>query len=122
MPNRTIHEHVQAVREGRDYKSPLLAINDTIEGLVHCGLIVRDHETNLTPEVRALDAIGVQVERELNNRKMMILALVDRVNTLQAVVDLAREAGYNYDPPDMGMQAELQPSGSVAIMRVTNPA
>jgi hypothetical protein len=77
---------LQSVREGTDYKAPLRAINETIEGIVHCGLIVRQHEDGilLTPEVRALDAIGVQVERELRQRAEMIRALVDRCNVLEA--------------------------------------
>jgi hypothetical protein len=91
------HERIQAVKSGTDYKAPLRAINTEIEGLVHCGLIVRDHEVNLTPEVRALDAIGVQVERELKNRADMIRALVDRCNVLEGFVRTARLKGYITD-------------------------
>jgi hypothetical protein len=80
------HDRLQSVREGTDYKAPLRAINETVEGIVHCGLIVRQHENGamLTPEVRALDAIGTQVMRELKNRAEMIRALVDRCNVLEA--------------------------------------
>jgi hypothetical protein len=79
-------ERLQHVRNGTDYKAPLRAINESIEGIVHCGLIVRASEDGilLTPEARALDAIGVQVERELRNRAEMIRALVDRCNVLEA--------------------------------------
>jgi hypothetical protein len=80
------HDRLQAVRSGTDYKAPLRAINEYIEGLVHSALIVRAHEdgTLLTPEARALDAIGVQIERELKNRAEMIRVLVDRCNVLEA--------------------------------------
>jgi hypothetical protein len=80
------HDRLQSVREGTDYKAPLRAINESIEGIVHCGLIVRASEDGilLTPEARALDAIGVQVERELRQRAEMIRALVERCNVLEA--------------------------------------
>lgn len=80
------YDRIQSVREGTDYKAPLRAINETVEGIVHCGLIVQQHEAGavLTPEVRALDAIGVTVERELRQRAEMIRALVDRCNVLEA--------------------------------------
>jgi hypothetical protein len=84
------YERLQHVREGTDYKAPLRAINETIEGLVHAGLIVRANEdgTLLTPEARALDAIGVQVERELRQRAEMIVALVDRLNAVETEREL----------------------------------
>jgi hypothetical protein len=79
-------ERIHAVREGVDYKAPLQAINETIEGLVHSALIVRSNEdgTLLTPEARALDAIGSQVHRELRQRAEMIVALTHRCNVLEA--------------------------------------
>lgn len=89
------HDRLQAVKEGTDYKAPLRAINDHIEGLVHCGLIVREHETNLSPEVRALDAIGTQVERELRQRAEMIAALTERCTVLEDTVRELREELYN---------------------------
>jgi hypothetical protein len=81
----TTKEHIKAVMEGRPYKTPEKAINETIEGLVHSALIVRASEdgTLLTPEARALDAIGVQVERELRVRADMIRALTDRLITVE---------------------------------------
>jgi hypothetical protein len=91
------HDAVQHVKAGTDYKAPLRAINETIEGLVHCGLIVRDHEVQLTPETRALDAIGVQVERELRQRAEMIRALVERCNVLEEYVRSARLKGFITD-------------------------
>jgi hypothetical protein len=81
---KTHQEHVQAVREGRDYKAPKLAINETIDHLVDCALIVKNYDVPLTAETRALDAIGVQVSRELKNRAQMILALTDRLATEEA--------------------------------------
>jgi hypothetical protein len=104
-PQLTIAEHVRNIRDGVDYHAPLTAINPTIEGLVHCALVVRDHEVQLTPETRALDAIGVQVERELGNRREMILALVDRCNTLEAYVRDARNAGYITDAENIETQS-----------------
>lgn len=86
-------EHIQAVMDGRDtYKAPHRAINETIEGLVHCALIVRKSEDGIlmTPEARALDAIGVQVERELKNRREMIEACTDRLNIVSAELAEAR--------------------------------
>lgn len=90
------HERIHAVKEGSDYKAPLRAINETIEGLVHCGLIVRANEDGvlLTPEARALDAIGVQVERELRQRAEMIRACCDRLHLLEARVQDAQGKGY----------------------------
>jgi hypothetical protein len=87
------HDQIQHVRKGTDYQAPLRAINTTIEGLVHCGLIVREseHGVLLTPEARAYDAIGVQVERELKNRAEMIRALADRLNVVEAELRAARE-------------------------------
>lgn len=96
MPT-TIYEHAAAIRGG-DYKSPMLAINDTIEGLVHCGLIAREHETNLSPETRALDAIGVQVERELRNRKEMVMACCDRLTLIDMQLQDAKAKGYRVPP------------------------
>lgn len=92
---KTHQEHVQAVREGRDYYSPKLAINETIDHLVDCALIVKNHEVPLTAETRALDAIGVQVCRELKNRASMIEALTDRLTQVEAELKLAREAQYH---------------------------
>jgi hypothetical protein len=80
---KTHHEHVQAVREGRDYKSPTLAINETIDHLVDCALIVKNQDAPLTAETRALDAIGVQVARELKTRSQMIHALTDRLQVVE---------------------------------------
>lgn len=93
------HDRLQAVREGSDYQAPLRAINETVEGIVHCGLIVRAHEEGvpLSPETRALDAIGTQVERELRQRAEMIRALVGRCNVLEAFVRDARAKGYITD-------------------------
>jgi hypothetical protein len=93
---RDKHAHIQAIREGRDYYSPVLALNDTIEGLVHSGLIIRHTEdgTLLTPEARALDAIGVQVERELITRRDMIVALSDRLTWAERVIKDAQSKGY----------------------------
>jgi hypothetical protein len=86
--------HIQAIVEGRDYKAPLKAINETVEGLVHCALVVREseHGVLLTPEARALDAIGVQVERELRNRANMIRALNDKLATTEAELAYTRAA------------------------------
>lgn len=90
MPKpRTNCEHVQAIREGKDYYSPRLAINETIDHLVDCALIVKNHETTLTAETRALDAIGVQVMRELKNRAEMIHALTDRLTAVEAELKAA---------------------------------
>jgi hypothetical protein len=63
MPKpRTNCEHVQAIREGKDYYSPRLAINETIDHLVDCALVFKNHDqVPLTAETRVLDAIGVQV-------------------------------------------------------------
>jgi hypothetical protein len=110
------HDRLQAVREGSDYKAPLRAINEQVEGIVHCGLIVRQHEEGcpLTPEVRALDAIGTQVERELRQRAEMIRALVDRCNVLETFVRDARAKGYITDPEvietlDMARERAIMP-------------
>jgi hypothetical protein len=93
------HDRLQAVKQGTDYQAPLRAINENVEGIVHCGLIVRHHEEGcpLTPEVRALDAIGTQVERELRQRAEMIRALVERCNVLEAFIRDARAKGYLTD-------------------------
>lgn len=89
--HKTNQEHVQAVREGKDYYSPRLAVNETIDHLVDCALIVKNHEVPLTAETRALDAIGVQVRRELKNRADMIHALTDRLTAVEAELKAARE-------------------------------
>lgn len=89
--HRTNQEHVQAVREGKDYYSPKLAINETIDHLVDCAMIVKNHDVPLTAETRALDAIGVQVARELKNRAEMIHALTDRVSVLEGTRDMLQE-------------------------------
>jgi hypothetical protein len=90
---RTNQEHVQSIRDGKDYYSPRLAINETIDHLVDCALVVKNHEMPLTAETRALDAIGVQVCRELKNRAEMIHALTDRLQAVEAElkVYLARQ-------------------------------
>lgn len=88
MKHRTNQEHVQAVREGKDYYSPKLAVNETIDHLVDCALIVKNHDVPLTAETRALDAIGVQVARELKNRAQMIDALTDRLKVVEGERDL----------------------------------
>jgi hypothetical protein len=110
--------HIQAIVEGRDYKAPLKAINETVEGLVHCALVVREseHGVLLTPEARALDAIGVQVERELRNRKEMILALTDRLNTVEAELKAAlnrmdemnKAAAYAMAPQELPGQTTVE--------------
>lgn len=89
--HRTNQEHVQAVREGKDYYSPKLAINETIDHLVDCAMIVKNHDVPLTAETRALDAIGVQVVRELKNRAEMIHALTDRIAVLEGELEASRE-------------------------------
>ena len=89
---KTNCEHVQMVREGKDYYSPRLAINETIDHLVDCALVVKSSETNLTAETRALDAIGAQVCRELKNRAEMIHALTDRLQTVEAELKALRDA------------------------------
>lgn len=89
--HRTNQEHVQAVREGKDYYSPKLAINETIDHLVDCAMIVKNHDVPLTAETRALDAIGVQVARELKNRAEMIHALTDRISVLEGTRDMLQE-------------------------------
>jgi hypothetical protein len=87
--HRTNQEHVQAVREGKDYYSPKLAINETIDHLVDCAMIVKNHDVPLTAETRALDAIGVQVARELKNRAEMIHALTDRITAIEGELEVA---------------------------------
>lgn len=89
--HRTNHEHVQAIREGKDYYSPRLAINETIDHLVNCALIVKNTDQPLTAETRALDAIGVQIERELKNRAEMINALTDRLTAIEGERDVLIE-------------------------------
>jgi hypothetical protein len=85
MPKpRTNFEHVQAIREGKDYYSPRLAINETIDHLVDCALVFKNHDQVPSTEARVLDAIGVQVCRELKNRAEMIYALTDRLQAVEA--------------------------------------
>jgi hypothetical protein len=98
------NERLQHVRNGTDYQAPLRAINETVEGIVHCGLIVRQHEAGapLSPEVRALDAIGTQVMRELKNRAEMIRALVDRLNVVENELRAARRGADAVMPEQRG--------------------
>jgi hypothetical protein len=81
---RTNQEHVQSIRDGKDYYSPRLAINETIDHLVDCALIFKNHDSVPSTEARVLDAIGVQVCRELKNRAEMIHALTDRLQAVEA--------------------------------------
>lgn len=89
-------DHIRAVTAGEPYKAPERAIDHTVEGLVHCALVTREseHGALLTPEVRALDAIGTRVERELKNRADMIHDLNDRLATAHAELRELREHGY----------------------------
>lgn len=84
-------EHVQLIREGKDYYSPRLAINETIDHLVDCALIFKNHDCVPSTEARALDAIGVQVCRELKNRAEMIHALTDRLQAVEAELKALRD-------------------------------
>jgi hypothetical protein len=91
---RTNQEHVQSIRDGKDYYSPRLAINETIDHLIDCALIFKNHDSVPSTEARVLDAIGVQVCRELKNRAEMIHALTDRLQAVEAELKAAREQVY----------------------------
>lgn len=108
MKHRTNQEHVQAVREGKDYHSPKLAINETIDHLVDCALIVKNHEVALTAETRALDAVGVQVARELKNRAEMIHALTDRLTAVEGTRDMLQEELAAIREPYEKLQVEVE--------------
>jgi hypothetical protein len=93
MPKpRTNQEHVQLIREGKDYYSPRLAINEVVDHLVD-GALVFHADAVATPEQRCLDAIGVQVCRELKNRAEMIHALTDRLQAVEAELAAYKTAG-----------------------------
>lgn len=111
MAQHTNHDYIQAVREGLDYKAPHKAINENIDALVNCALVVKITEQPLTAETRALDAIGVQVLRELKNRADMVRAVTDRLEVVEGellsykarYVELEREFKAHVDistPPD----------------------
>lgn len=103
---RTNQEHVQAIRDGKDYYSPRLAVNEVIDHIVDNALVWHNHDHVPNVEQRVLDAIGVQVCRELKNRAEMIHALTDRLTAVEAELKAAREQVYL---AQQGTERVLQP-------------